>query len=203
MRASDQFTKGINEMTDPLARLARALHQTSEVIGDIRPDQATDPTPCQSWDVHTLVSHVVAGLDNFIAAAAGERPHWDRERPQVTGDWQAAFDARSPELIKTWRRVDDLEAPIKLPVGEVPSTFVINQQVAELVVHAWDLAQATGQTRHWDDEIAADALQWARGALKPEYRGDEASGKSFGPEQTPAADAGPTEQLAAFFGRAT
>lgn len=188
-------------MTDTLENLSRALHQMSEVIGNVKPDQATGRTPCMSWDVQTLTSHVIGDVDHFTTFAAGGRPDWSQQTPRFGGDWQAEFDHRSPELIRTWRRIEDLDAPVKLPIGEFPSSFVVNQQVAELVVHAWDLARATGQHPNWDDEIASTALAWARPALKPEFRGGEDTGKAFGLERPAPPGASPTDQLAAFFGR--
>jgi uncharacterized protein (TIGR03086 family) len=188
-------------MTDSLENLSRSLHQMSEVLGNIKPDQATRSTPCASWDVQTLTSHVIGDLDRFTVTASGGQPDWSKGSPQVSGDWQAVFDGKSPELVRTWRRVEDLAAPVKVSMGDVPATFIVSQQVAELVVHAWDLTQATEQQPHWDDEIATASLEWARQALKAEFRGDEDSGKSFGPEQPPPPGASPTDQLAAFFGR--
>jgi uncharacterized protein (TIGR03086 family) len=68
-------------------------------------------------------------------------------------------------------------------------------------VHAWDLRTATGQTRHLDPQLAETSLAWGRTVLRPEYRGDEASGKAFGPEVTVPDDAPSYDRLAAFYGR--
>lgn len=45
------------------------------------------------------------------------------------------------------------------------------------------------------------ALAWARTAMRPEFRGDEASGMAFGPEVEVPGDAPAEDRLAAFFGR--
>jgi hypothetical protein len=52
-----------------------------------------------------------------------------------------------------------------------------------------------------DPEVGQLALDWGRENLKPEFRGDEASGRSFGPEVAVAADAPLYDRLAGFFGR--
>jgi len=50
-------------------------------------------------------------------------------------------------------------------------------------------------------EACEAALVWARTALRPEFRGDEASGMAFGPEVEVPDDAPAEDRLAAFFGR--
>jgi uncharacterized protein (TIGR03086 family) len=188
-------------MSEPVEHLSRSLHQLSEILGNVRNDQGGAATPCSSWDVRTLASHVIADVDRYINTASGGQADWASGSPAVEGDWQVSFDHKSPTLIKTWRRLDDINTPMPSRMGEIPASFLVTQEVAEFVVHAWDLAEATGQHPVWDDEIAAEALNWAHQALKPEFRGDEASGKVFGLEQDAATGASTTEQLAAFFGR--
>jgi uncharacterized protein (TIGR03086 family) len=188
-------------MNEPVEHLSRSLHQLSEVLGNVRNDQGGVATPCASWDLRTLASHVIADVDRFITTASGAQADWTAESPDVEGDWQVSFDQKSPTLVKTWRRLDDINAPVPSRMGDIPASFLVNQEVAEFVVHAWDLAEATGQHPMWDDEIAFEALGWARQTLKPEFRGEEGSGKAFGPEQSAPTGASTTEQLAAFFGR--
>ena len=36
---------------------------------------------------------------------------------------------------------------------EVPASLIGGMVVSELVVHGWDLAQATGQRPSWDDDL--------------------------------------------------
>ncbi len=182
----------------PLELLTRALDQMSAVIGDAGQAQSGQPTPCREWDVRTLAEHVITDVDRFTMAAAGGRPDWSTLVPGVEGDWREAFDAKTPGLLAEWSKIDDFDTPVAMPIGEVPQSFVVKQQLAEFAVHAWDLATATGQTRAWDDQVAEVALEWSRGTLKPEFRG---AGKAFGPAQPASAGASPTEALVAWFGR--
>ena len=182
----------------PLDLLTRALSQMSSVIGNASQDQADRPTPCPKWDVRALTEHVIMDLDRFTIAAAGVRPDWSGLAPGVDGDWQQAFDTKTPELLHVWGRVDDFDTPVKMPIGVVPQSFVVKQQLAELAVHAWDLARATGQRADFDEGIASTALDWSRQTLKPEFRGPD---KAFGPAHPEPTDATPTEALVAWFGR--
>ena len=117
--------------------------------------------------------------------------HRHRRRARLVGDAAAGrrrlgrrqFRRGGDELIAAWRAAGPLTARRTLPgMGEVPARFPVDMQIAELAVHAWDLARATGQKVDFDPEIAEAALAWMRTALVPAFRGSEADGKSFGPE---------------------
>jgi uncharacterized protein (TIGR03086 family) len=187
---------------DPRVLLSRALDQLGQVVGNVDRAQATLPTPCRSWDVGALANHVIYDLGQFTIAAGGQRPTWDAEVPAVDGDWTSAFQDGATALLEAWDRAGDVSGTVRLPIGEVPVSFVLSQQVAEFAVHAWDLVRATGQPIALDPGVAGAALDWARTALRPEFRGDEDSGKSFGPEQPAPTTASASDRLAAFFGRA-
>jgi uncharacterized protein (TIGR03086 family) len=187
---------------DPLVLLSRALDQTGEVLANIRDDQLTLPTPCGSWDVRRLAAHVVTGIETFAVRASGGTPDWKSQDEDLPEDWRQEFGKRADHLLDLWRQAGDLSGTVELPgMGEVPARFPIDQQIAELAVHGWDLATATGQTGVLDPEIAEVALAFASQALRPEFRGDEASGKAIGHEVEVPADAPSYDRLVAFFGR--
>jgi uncharacterized protein (TIGR03086 family) len=186
-------------MAEPLDLLARALDQTHGILLASAGTDPDAPTPCRGWNLAALSDHVVGDLDRFQVAARGERPDWGQG--EVTReDRPAAFAAGAEQVLAAWRAAD-LSATLKLPMGEVPASFVVNQQISEMAVHGWDLAQASGQPVAWDEEVAETALSWAQATLKPEFRGAEGSGKSFGPEVPARPDASAQDRLAAWFGR--
>jgi uncharacterized protein (TIGR03086 family) len=186
---------------EPLVHLSQVLDLAASVIERVRPEQATLPTPCRSWDVEALVAHLVNDTGQFTAAATGGRADWDAPTPEIGSDWAGAFRAGSAELRAAWQRAGDLSQEIELPIGRVQKSFVASQQVAEFAVHSWDLATATGQRVQFPAEACEAALAWARTALRPQFRGEEASGMAFGPEVQVPDDAPAEDRLAAFFGR--
>jgi uncharacterized protein (TIGR03086 family) len=189
--------------TDPRGTLGRALNQAGLVVAHITPDQWSNPTPCRSWDVSAVANHLINGLDRFRATASGEKADWSRPMPDVEGEWAVEFRQRADGLAAAWATVPDIHANMSTALGELPMSFVVYQQVAEVAQHTWDLAAATGQDGGLDGDVAAEALAWAEGALKPEYRGPEESGKAFGEQRPIADDASAPDRLAAFFGRDT
>jgi uncharacterized protein (TIGR03086 family) len=186
---------------DPLVLLARAVDQAADLVTHAGDQQAHLPTPCRSWNVQALIEHLIDDLDQFTVAAAGGSPDWSGPVPPVAGDWGSAFRDRAPRLLAAWREAGDLTATIQLPIGDLPAAFVVDPQIAEFAVHSWDLASATGQDYVPDPDVASHALQWARTALLPEYRGTEESGLAFGPEVATADELPASARLAAFFGR--
>ena len=183
---------------DTVALLERALDQTAELIAAIDASQAGLATPCAGWDVRTLISHL-AGRDlrNFLVSARGETPDWAAPEEEIGDDWAAAFRDRAAQLRAAWR-VADLDRLVAGPGGEAPLRLRADQQIAELAMHDWDLARATGQPAELDPALAEHALRWSRGMLRPEFRGP---GKAFGVEVPVPDDAPAYERLAGWFGR--
>jgi uncharacterized protein (TIGR03086 family) len=186
---------------DPLTLLSRALDQTAEIISRVKPDQATLPTPDTSWNVRQLLNHTVQDVQRFTASANGA--WWEPGGSDLIGDdWVGAYRKAAGELLRAWSSPGALERTVEVPVGDFPAEWRINQQVADMAVHGWDIAVATGQsTRDLDPAIAQVSLDWARENLLPQYRGEEGSGKAFGPEVACPPDAPIYDRLVAFFGR--
>jgi uncharacterized protein (TIGR03086 family) len=181
--------------TVTLAVLERAARQTGRLVDAVRPDQAHLPTPCTDWDVRALVNHIVFDVRRFAAMLDGA----DAGPPDtdlIGDDWSAAYRAAADALLATWH-AQDLGRVMKTRVGEFPVGWAIGQHVADLAVHGWDVARATGQSTELDAKVGQAALDWGRENLKPQYRG-----QAFGPEVAVAADAPLYDRLAAFFGRA-
>jgi uncharacterized protein (TIGR03086 family) len=184
--------------TDPIALLTRALDQAATVLDGAEGADPAGPTGCGSWTVGQLIDHVAFGTSQFITAASGGTADWKLTPPRVAPPYGPGFRANSARLVDAWRASGDVDRIITLPIGERPASFVITQQTAELAVHAWDIARATGQHIGWDDDVATGALTWSQSTLLPAFRGD---GKPFGPEVPIAGDAPVQDRLVAWFGR--
>jgi uncharacterized protein (TIGR03086 family) len=177
---------------ETLGLLARALEQAQQIVGRVRADQLTEPTPCRSWDVRTLVGHVMHDMRQYQVVARGG----DYGRPAVAEVafevWSKAARDEGDALLVAWRARDDVTDK---------ELNRVNQEIAEFAIHGWDVARATGQDVSFDAGVTGRALGWARENLRPEYRGDEQEGFAFGPEVL-SDDTGPAaDRLAAFFGR--
>ena len=104
---------------DPRVHLSQVLDLAESVIEGARPDQATLPTPCRSWDVQTLVAHLITDTERSAVAASGGTPDWTAPVPEVEGDWASAFHAGAAELKAAWQHAGDMNEELDLRIGRV------------------------------------------------------------------------------------
>ena len=152
-------------------------------------------TPCSEFDVRALVNHIVYDLQVFTATVTGGQ----RGSPDVDllgDDWLAAYGSSADSLVSAWQ-TRGAGGTLTSRLGELPATWALGQHASDLVIHAWDLARATGQSADLDPELGAAALAWGQENLKPEFRG-----QAFGPEVQVPESAPVYDRMAGFFGRA-
>jgi uncharacterized protein (TIGR03086 family) len=173
------------------------------LVKGVQTEQLDAPTPCSEWSVRDLLGHLVGGGHMFAGAfradpsssmdAAGD-PIGDREPADAL---QHAIDDFTSAIAEPGAA----ERMVTLPFGQMPGEAVMRLVAADLLIHGWDLATATGQRWEPDQALAAEALAFERQAVQPAMRGEAGSGMPFGPEQQAAPGAGPLQQLVAFAGR--
>jgi uncharacterized protein (TIGR03086 family) len=90
----------------------------------------------------------------------------------------------------------DLDGTVPGPGGQdLPAMFLASILPLELLLHGWDLAQASGQQLRVSDEVVGYIHELGRGVIT------QGRGSSFAQEVTPAADADAVERFAAYAGR--
>jgi uncharacterized protein (TIGR03086 family) len=179
------MTSEPQQRSDALDLLATALDQATAILSNVRDDQLTAPTPCDDWTVAQLVDHLVATPGHFAGMMRGEQPDFASVPPHVGADRAERFRSAGDDLLALWH---EQGAQAKASA---------EWQLAELAVHTWDLATATGQpSAALDPEVARTGLGFMRANLTTENRG-----QAFRPAQPAQDDAGPYEEIAAFAGR--
>ncbi|MBU3062198.1 TIGR03086 family protein [Nocardia sp. NEAU-G5] len=188
----------MNDYDATVERLERALTQMAEAIATIGAGRSGLPTPCEGWDVHALVRHIVGqNLRDFAVSARGEMVDWQAPADELHSDWAGQFRTGAAALLEIWRGAD-LDQLVPAGDGEAPLRGRLDQQIAELAVHAWDLTRATDQRTTLDPELAEYSLTWSRRLLRSEFRGPD---KAFGLEVAVTPDAPAYDRLAGWFGR--
>ncbi len=177
----------------------RALDDTRSVVARTDRGQWVDATPCDGWDVQTLLNHLVTG--NLWAAALGSGQTIEEVADRLDGDVLgkdalAAYDASAKAAAATFETPGALDAPCAVSYGPVPGSVYAGHRFIDVLVHGWDLATATGQDATLDPELV-DA---AHSILRDEADMVRASGV-FGEDILVPAGAGPQTQLLAFIGR--
>jgi uncharacterized protein (TIGR03086 family) len=184
--------------------LERAYSTAREVLVNVKPDHYDASTPCQSWDVRRLLSHIIGGSQWFAESVnAGVAP--DPAAAEATdftqGDLVGAFDEASQAALAAFSAPGAQEKIVKLPFGDLPAAIFMAIATNDVFTHTWDLARATGQSTDLDPDFAAQLNEGARMMIGDDFRGPEGSGAFFGPEQQAPAGATPADIHAAFMGR--
>jgi uncharacterized protein (TIGR03086 family) len=186
----------------PVDQLGTALDAAGELIAGITPEQWSRPTPCTDWDVRALVAHLSVGNHLFASALGNSASSPARARTQLAGatgnhHLVAAYRDSAEAVLAAFGRPGALGRTVEVPFGTVPGAVALHLRLTEVLVHGWDLAQATGQGGAFDEDLAEQELAFTRealGALPP--------GRSPFAPPTPAPDTAPAlDRLAACLGR--
>ena len=146
------------------------------------------PTPCDDWDVATLMNHMLDTQRYFLGAAQGEdTPPPSPNPPELIGDDPVAdFDAARAEIMSAYR------AP-----GVIEKTGpALGIAFSDQLLHGWDLAKATAQDATMPDGLPEAAFDMIHGR----FTDDQRKGV-FKPEVKLAADASAQDKLLAYTGR--
>ena len=145
-------------------------------------------TPCDDWDVRTLMNHMLDTSRYFAGVALAEDPSPPAPiPPQVLGENPVADFERG--------RGDTLRAYAEPGVIEKtgPSLGIA---FSDQLLHGWDLAKATEQDANMPPGLAEAAYDMIYGRFTDEQRPGV-----FKPEVAVAPDASAQEKLLAYTGR--
>ncbi|MER5883359.1 TIGR03086 family metal-binding protein [Streptomyces sp. NPDC001941] len=133
--------------------LDRAATRAVAVVDGIGDEQLGLPTPCAEYDVRALVDHLTQVVVNFQALAAKGTTDFSATPAYVRedADWRALFAAETGKLCAAWAAPGAEEGT----TGQMglPARTVAAMVLGDVVVHAWDLARATGQDFAVDPEV--------------------------------------------------
>jgi uncharacterized protein (TIGR03086 family) len=142
------------------------------------------------FTVDDLTDHLIGSIQGLGAAAGGEIPD-HRDGSRVTRVADAAAVA-----LEAWRR-RGIDGTVTLGSNEMPAAIAVGILSVELLVHAWDFAQATGQSVVSSDALGEYVLDFLRQLMRPEMR----DGDRFAAEVEVGPDVDNLERLAGFTGR--
>ena len=181
------------------AELTDAAGAGARVAAGVRPDQFGDPTPDTEWDVRTLLNHLILWTSHSLE----RRAHGESVAPELLErdfaadpDFAAAYRAQLDRALAAWADPAVWDRELNVMGSPTPASDVAGLIVAEMVLHGWDLAAATGQSYEVTDAAASAALAAveANADLFRQYKG-------FAEPVTVAADASILDRTLALSGR--
>jgi uncharacterized protein (TIGR03086 family) len=180
----------MTEISDRYRALSAAM---ADRIAAVPADGWDAQTPCEDWKARDLVRHLVDSSAMFLGFIGQDPP----AAPSVDDDplaaYTAARDAVQEVLDDPSRAQQEYDGMFGTTTFEQSADRFLS---ADLVIHGWDLARATGQ----DDTMPPHEVERVHRELEPmddKMRGPGA----FGPKIEPPAGADDQTKLLCFLGR--
>lgn len=210
-------TDGSTALVDPRPAFERALDIARAVIAAAS-GRFDDPTPCDEMNVRDLIRHLHAAVRRAEVVTTLVDPSAlpTDDVSIADDDWVDEFADAAAAAVRAWSDDGLLTTTMVLPWTQASGAQVLGVYLNEVLVHAWDLATATGQSPEWNDadaELAMGAIRrelpmpdraemWAeyRRQMPPEIVG-ESWAAPFGDAVEVAAGTGAIERLVAWQGR--
>lgn len=174
----------------------RAIAATfTDRVAGVRSTAWDNPTPVQGWVARDVVRHLVEWFPGFLESGTGIKLPGG---PAVDDDPVAAWAAHTAAVQAL---LDDPTTSTRVltnpHLGEVPlDTAVSRFYTADVFMHTWDLARATGQDGQLDPDRCAQMYE----GMLPMDELLRSSGQ-FGARVPVPGDADAQTQLIAFIGR--
>ena len=184
------------ENTSPADEYREVAGRFTELVEAV-PDDATwqRRSPVPEWTARDVVRHLVEWFPGFLSGGAGVTLP---QGPAVDEDPAAAWRTMSDGVQALLDDPASREKVLRNPhIGEVPLPEAVSRFfTADVFMHTWDLARATGQDETLDPERCAQLLD----GMQPLDDLLRSSGQ-YGPKVDVPDDADVQSRMLAFIGR--
>ncbi|KAA0023562.1 TIGR03086 family metal-binding protein [Antrihabitans cavernicola] len=182
------------------AQIADSATEAARIAAGITDAQlAGTSTPCPEFDTRTLVNHWVAYAGTGMELRALRQPYPDDLADRdFTADpqWATAFAAQLDKAVAAWNEPAAWDGEIDMGGQAMAAGDIAKMLFMELLLHGWDVAEATGQTFRADSASGALLLDIVteQAEVYRQYDG-------FGEPTAVPADASDFERAVALSGR--
>jgi uncharacterized protein (TIGR03086 family) len=140
-------------------RPAERHRQVAGLFADrVRGTKSWDaPSPVADWTARDVVCHLIEWFQGFLASGAGiELPRGPSAHEDPVAAWRVHCDGVQAVLDDPEKAKRQLSNP---HVGQLQLDTAIDQfYTADVFMHTWDLARATGQDDRLDPDFCAQLL---------------------------------------------
>lgn len=165
-------------MTETTLDLGPQALIVARLTAGVTDEQLDGVTPCPGYAVHHMLGHLAGLATAFrdagrkdLGATTDTGP--DSAVPDIEPGWRETLPKVLDELAEAWRDPAAWTGETRAGGITLPGAIAGMVAVDELVVHAWDLARATGQQYEPDpaalrashDFLAASAEDPSRGEI--------------------------------------
>jgi uncharacterized protein (TIGR03086 family) len=148
---------------DVISLHGRCVAEFVARVAGVSPDGWDAPTPCAEWNARELVNHVVGEdrwtvplLEGATIADVGSEFDGDLLGHDPVASTRRAAD----EAVAMVAEVLPAGGRVHLSYGDEDMAEYVHQLAADHLIHAWDLAVATGGEPDLDAESVAAVAEW-------------------------------------------
>ncbi len=164
----------------------------------VTPELLPRPTPCRGWDLRMLLRHACESLtalgQGIETGRVGLEPAEDGD---LAADPARAFRDHAGQLLDAWTSPGHQRQVIEIAGCPLAAGDMAAAAALEVAVHGWDISRACGPGQPIPRPLATSLL-----AIAPVLVPRAGRHPLFAAPVTMPATAGPSDQLAAFLGRA-
>ena len=133
-------------------RFRRVAARFTDVVESVPAAGWSNPAPCEGWTARDVVRHLVEWVPSFFSRAEIDLPVSVSVDDDPAKAWAQLRDALQATLDDPESAASEIDIE---PVGRHTVAAAIEQFVtADIVVHTWDLAKATGLDATIDHDFA-------------------------------------------------
>jgi uncharacterized protein (TIGR03086 family) len=186
-RAPAALTQGVDLLEQAITYMLGSLDHA-------RSGALSRPSPCRSWDLRSLLNHMV---DSFTALQEAAGGHVDLDagatRELRVAEPVAAVRCRAQALLGAWAH---REGHVRIAEATLPLSIVVSVGAVEVAVHGWDVAQSCGYPRPIPSPLSESLLTVAPTLVTQFDRPVR-----FAAARYASPDASPSDRLVAYLGR--
>jgi uncharacterized protein (TIGR03086 family) len=175
---------------DRIDALDRTYGSLEQLLRSLSRDDLAARTPCPEWDVRAVLDHVIGNAESFTAVAGGGQ-FAPAEGDHVGDDPAASLRAAADQVVAAWRAGSDQ------PTGMIPDVSMLDINLADTVLHTWDIAKGTGR----EPGLPADVVDYVLAKMEGQWHEIGHQMGAFGPPCTAPDGAPPVDRLVALTGR--
>jgi uncharacterized protein (TIGR03086 family) len=158
------------------ALMTGAVAETVRVVANVNAGELDGTTPCADWDLRTLVNHTIL----WTAYSAEQRAYGKSVAEDLMSkDFTAEpgfaedYQAQAAKAVAAWSDPAAWHRELGVMGSETPAAEIAAMLIAEMVLHGWDIAKATGQDYQCSKEVADELLATveAQGEMFRQYQG--------------------------------
>lgn len=155
---------------------AAAVEAARVVAGAANTKTLEQPTPCTDWDLRTLLNHMILWTSYSAERRAyGESVAEELMSKDFTAEpgYAQAYQTQLAKAVDAWSKPEAWAGDRNVMGSATPAADIAAMLIAEMVLHGWDIAEATGQDYRCDDAVARNVLKTveAQGELFRQYQG--------------------------------